>query len=221
MAKLMWDQAGNRFYETGTDRGVLAVYANKALGSPVAWNGLTAVTESPSGAEANPIYADNLKYLNILSAEEFGATIECYTYPDEFLACDGIVEGPTGGYITAQTRAKFAFAFRTKIGNDEMDAGSSSADYKLHLVYNCLAAPSEKSNATINDSPEALTFSYEVSTTPEVFELGGTEYKTAHLIFDTRKHNVAALEDAIYGTAEKEPKFPTPTEALGLVTKKV
>jgi hypothetical protein len=161
---IKWDQDGKRQFETGTDRGVLYVMSDNAYGDGVAWNGLTAVTESPSGAEANPIYADNIKYAELRSAEEFGATIEAYTYPDEFAQCDGSAEIANGVYIGQQGRSKFGFTYRTKVGND-LDTAADT-DYKLHIVYGCTASPSEKAYQTVNDSPEAITFSWEITTTP-------------------------------------------------------
>ena len=164
MSKLVWDKTGERLYETGVDHGVLyPIQAGGLYNKGVAWNGLTAVTESPSGAEASPIYADNIKYLNLMSAEEFGATIEAYTYPDEFAECDGSAEIATGVTIGQQARKVFGLSYRTVIGND---VDSNDYGYKLHLIYGALAAPSEKGYTTINDSPEAITFSWEVSTTP-------------------------------------------------------
>ena len=163
MSKLVWDKAGERFYETGVNKGVL--YPQDVTGAypqGVAWNGLTAVTESPSGAEATPLYADNIKYLNLMSAEEFGATIEAYTYPDEFAVCNGEAALTEGVSIGQQVRKAFGMSYVTKVGND-IDA---EAGYKIHLIYGALAAPSEKAYATVNDSPEAITFSWEVTTTP-------------------------------------------------------
>ncbi|MBQ0142257.1 MAG: hypothetical protein KBT06_05580 [Prevotellaceae bacterium] len=202
MPKITWDDAGERFYETGVKNGVL--YTGTKLtgkdtryGKGVPWNGLTAVNESPSGAEANPIYADNIKYLNLMSNEEFGCTIEAYTYPDEFADCDGSRMLTSGLIINQQTRKRFGFCYRTEIGNDEdgIDHG-----FKLHLIYECLASPSEKSYATMNDSPEAITFSWEVSTTP----IAISGYKdVAHLIIDSRKADstkLATLMDMLYGT---------------------
>ena len=162
--KLVWDETGKRFYETGVDHGVLYPMGDDGkYGKGVAWNGLISVSESPSGAEATPLYADNIKYLNLMSAEEFAATIEAYTYPDEFAACDGSAEVATGIMIGQQSRKTFGLAYRTVIGNDVQ---GNDLGYKIHLIYGCLAAPSEKGYQTINDSPEAITFSWEVSTTP-------------------------------------------------------
>ena len=197
MSKLVWDQTGERYYETGVNQGVL--YPQGEGGTyptGVAWNGLTAVTESPSGAESTPIYADNIKYLNLLSAEEFGATIEAYTYPDEFAQCDGSAEIATGVMIGQQNRKVFGLSYKTALGNDTDGADHG---YKLHLIYGALAAPSEKGYSTINDSPEAITFSWEVTTTP----VSVTGFKpTASITIDSTKVNatkLAALEEILYG----------------------
>ena len=214
MSKLVWDETGKRFYETGVNKGVL--YPQAAEGTypkGVAWNGLTAVTESPSGAEATPLYADNIKYLNLMSAEEFGATVEAYTYPDEFAACNGEVELATGVTIGQQKRTAFGMAYQTKIGNDV----DSEAGYKIHLIYGALAAPSEKAYATVNDSPEAITFSWELTTTP--VEIEGFK-PTASLVIDSTKVNaekLAALEAILYGTEEAEARLPLPNEVLEMV----
>lgn len=203
MAQLTWDETGKRFYETGVDRGVLFLQNSQgAYTNGVAWNGLTAVTESPTGAEANPQYADNIKYLNLVSAEEFGATIEAFTYPDEFAQCDGTATPSAGVSVGQQTRKTFGFAYRTKLGND---IAGSDYGYKLHLIYGALAAPSEKAYATVNDSPEALTFSWEVTTTP--VDVPGLK-PTAQLTIDSTKVDAAALADLealIYGTAGVDP----------------
>lgn len=197
MYKLKWDQTGERLYETGVKQGVL--YPQSASGSypnGYAWNGLTAVTESPSGAEATALYADDIKYLNLLSSEEFGATIEAYTYPDEFAQCDGSAAIASGVMIGQQKRNLFGLAYKTALGND---VDGSDYGYKLHLIYNALAAPSERGYATINDSPEAITFSWEVSTTP----VSVTGFKpTASITIDSTKADpskLAALEDILYG----------------------
>ena len=212
--KLVWDEIGKRTYETGVDRGVLFPMSNAGqYAAGVAWNGLTAVNESPSGAEASPLYADNIKYLELMSAEEFGASIEAYTYPDEFAECDGSAEPAPGVMIGQQPRKKFGFSYRTKLGND---TDGDSHGYKLHLVYNALAAPSEKGYQTINDSPEAITFSWEVTTTPVAVE----GYKpTAHLVIDSTKvdaEKLAQLEALLYGTEEKEASLPTPDEVIAI-----
>lgn len=198
---IQWDQDGQRQFETGTDHGVLYVMSNGTYGNGVPWNGLTAVTESPSGAEANAIYADNIKYAELRSAEEFGATIEAYTYPDEFAVCDGSAEIAEGVYIGQQDRSKFGFSYRTKVGSDTDTAAS---DYKLHIVYGCTASPSEKSYQTVNDSPEAITFSWEITTTP----VPVTGFKNTALITIQKSKvdatKLAALETILYGTAAVE-----------------
>ena len=213
-APLVWDQTGERLYETGVDRGVLYVFDNGAYGAGVAWNGLTNVSEKPSGAEATALYADNIKYLNLISNEEFAATIEAYTYPDEFAECDGSVDIGSGVVIGQQKRKKFCFSYQTKIGND-VDGNDKGVKY--HIVYNCLAAPTEKGYATINDSPEAITFSWEVSTTP--IEVSG--YKpTAIVTIDSTKLTSAqktALEAALYGSSSANSALKTPTELVALI----
>ena len=210
MSKLVWDQAGQRLYETGVKMGVLYVQdASGAYPKGVAWNGLTAVTESPSGAEATPLYADDIKYLNLMSAEEFGATIEAYTYPEEFAECDGSASIATGVYIGQQSRKTFGLCYRTTLGND---TDGNDYGYKLHIVYNALAAVSEKAYATINDSPEAITFSWEFTTTPVAVE----GFKpTACVTIDSTKADavkLAALEAKLYGSESEEPTLPTPAE---------
>lgn len=198
MSKLVWDQTGERLYETGVKQGVL--YPQAAGGiypKGTAWNGLTAATESPSGAEATPLYADDIKYLNLLSTEEFGMTIEAYTYPSEFEQCDGSASIATGVTIGQQARKLFGLAYKTTLGNDEE---MNDYGYKLHLVYGCMASPSEKSYATINDSPEAITFSWEVSTTP--VNVAGFK-PTANITIDSTKVNaekLGGLEAILYGT---------------------
>lgn len=198
MAKLTWDDTGKRLYETGVKNGVLfPMGADGAYAAGVAWNGLTAVTESPSGAEPTPLYADDIKYLELMSNEEFGATIEAYTYPDEFAECDGSVEVTTGVKIGQQPRKTFGLCYRTTLGND---VKGNDYGYKLHIVYGAKAAPSEKAYATINDSPEAITFSWEVTTTPVAVK---GQKPTAHIEIDSTKVNatkLAALEAKLYGT---------------------
>lgn len=213
MSKILWDRPGERWFETGVDRGVL--YIPDSFGvydHGFAWNGLTTVTESPSGAEANPQFADNIKYLNLLSAEQFGCTIEAFTYPDEFAQCDGTATPQPGVAIGQQSRKTFGLSYRTRKGND-LDA---EAGYKLHLVYGCLAAPSEKAYATVNDSPEATSFSWDVTTTP----VDVTGYKpTASLTIDSTKVSstaLATLEDFLYGTAGTDPSLPTPDAVLAI-----
>ena len=213
--KLSWDKSGERFYETGVKNGVLYVQNAGAYPKGVAWNGLTAVTESPSGAEATPLYADDIKYLELTSEEEFGGTIEAYTYPDEFAECDGSAELATGVKISQQKRKSFGLVYKTTLGNDEE---GNDHGYKLHLVYGCKAAPSEKAYATINDSPEAITFSWEFTTTP----VAVTGHKpTAHIEIDSTKADptcLAALEAKLFGTETDEPQLPLPDEVKTLMT---
>lgn len=215
MSKIVWDETGKKTYETGVDHGVLyPMGTDGKYAKGVAWNGLISVSESPSGAEATPLYADNIKYLNLMSAEQFGATIEAYTYPDEFAACDGSAEVATGVMIGQQSRKVFGLCYRTVIGND---VDGNDHGYKLHLIYGCLAAPSEKGYSTINDSPEAITFSWEVSTTPvEV-----PNFKpTACLTIDSTKvdaEKLAALEAKLFGTEEEEATLLLPAEVITLV----
>lgn len=214
MSRIAWDQDGQRRYEAGVDRGVLYKKSGSAYGAGVPWNGLTAVGEKPSGAEANPIYANNIEYLNLVGREKFAATIEAYTFPDEFAECDGSAEITPGLFATQQSRKKFGLCYRSKIGNDV----SEDLGYKLHLVYNGLAAPSEKAHNTINENPEAVTMSWEVSTTP--VEVTGYN-PTAHLIIDSTKTDatkMAALEDILYGTANAAPRLPLPDEVKTLLT---
>ena len=215
MAVLTWDQVGERFYETGVDHGVLYIPTAGVYDSGVAWNGLISVTESPSGAEPSPQYADNIKYLNLLSTEEFGGTIEAYTFPDEFAQCDGTAFPKEGLAVGQQTRKTFGLSYRTKIGND---TDGQDLGYKLHLVYGALAAPSEKAYATVNDSPEAVTFSWEFTTTP--VEVTGLK-PTALLTIDSTKvaeADLTTLEALLYGTAAKEPSLPMPDAVIALFT---
>lgn len=215
--KLVWDAVGERLYETGVDHGVL--YIPNAAGvydTGFAWNGLTTVTESPSGAEATPLYADNIKYLNLISVEEFGATIEAFTYPDEFAQCDGSATPEEGIAVGQQTRKAFGLSYRTQVGND---LDGSDAGYKLHLVYGATAAPTEKAYATINDTPEAITFSWEITTTP----VAVTGLKpTSVITIDSTKVDSAgllALEALLYGTTTPtptEPSLPLPDAVLAL-----
>jgi hypothetical protein len=219
--RLVWDTVGERFYETGVDRGVLYLPTAGAYTIGHAWNGLTAVTESPSGAEATPQYADNIKYLNLVSAEEFSGTIEAFTYPDEFAQCDGTASPVPGLRVGQQSRKTFGLSYRTKIGND-VDGGDHA--YKLHLVYGCLAAPSEKAYATVNDSPEAMALSWEFTTT--AVEVPGLK-PAASLTVDSRDFvgapalaALTALEDALWGPAEGvgTPRLPLPAEVITLLT---
>ncbi len=226
MSRLVWDKIGERLYETGVDRGVL--YPMSADGSypkGVAWNGLTSVSESPSGAESNPIYADNLKYLDLRSDEEFGFTIGAYTYPDEFAECDGSAEPVEGLEITQQARSAFGFSYRSLIGND---TEGRDYGYKLHLVYNAMANPSEKERSTVNDSPEAGEFSWECSTTPVVIAAINPKtskpYRpTAHLVVNSTKigaEKLAALEALLYGSTDGEgvAHMPSPDEVIALLS---
>jgi hypothetical protein len=221
MAQLAWDQTGEREYETGVDHGVL--YQIDQAGEyvdGVAWNGLTTVTESPSGAEASPQYADNIKYLNLVSAEQFGGTIEAFTYPTEFEQNDGSASPTPGVAIGQQNRRPFGFCYRTRKGND---IDGTDFGYKLHLVYGALAAPSEKGYATINDSPEAIAFSWEVSTTPiGVGTIGGVDYKpTASITIDSTKVDptrLATLEGYLYGTSSEDPVMPLPADVIAMMT---
>lgn len=215
MTKLAWDQVGERQYETGTKKGVLYVMGEDGKYSKgVAWNGLTAVTESPSGAEATALYADDIKYLNLMSAEDFAATIEAYMSPEEFDECDGQKEIAPGVTIGQQKRKTFGFSFQTVIGND---VDGNDHGYKIHCIYGALAAPSERSYASVNESPEAMTLSWELSTTP--VSVTGSK-PTAHLEIDSTKiapEKLAALEAILYGSEEEEARLPLPDEIITLV----
>ena len=218
MSKLIWDKTGERQYETGVDRGVLYLFKDGAYKNGTAWNGLTAVNESPSGAEPTALWADNMKYLNLMSAEEFGASIEAYMYPDEFAECDGSKEIAPGVYAGQQKRSTFGFSYRTKIGND-VDGGDYG--YKLHLLYGCLASPSEKGYSTENDSPEAMTLSWEISTTP--VDVPGLK-PTACITIDSTKvkaEELAALEDILYGSETEEARLPLPAELVTIFSTQV
>ena len=211
MAKLTWDDTGKKIYETGVDRGVLyPITTGTTYGTGIPWNGLTAVNESPSGAESNPQYADNIKYLDLTSAEEFGFTIEAFTYPVEFEECDGSAQLSEGVTIGQQTRKMFGFSYRSLVGNDTQ---GTDYGYKIHLVYGCKASPSEKSRSTVNDSPEAITFSWEITTTP--VNVNGHK-PTSHLVVDTtvaEATKVTALETKLYGDASAgTPTLPMPDE---------
>ena len=215
MSKLVWDQSGKRLYETGVDNGVLyPIQTGGVYSKGVAWNGLTAVTESPSGADVNDIYADNMKYLGLVGAEKFGATVEAYTYPDEFAECDGSIELVKGATIGQQNRKVFGMVYRTVIGND---VDGNEHGYKLHLIYGATAAPSEKAYNTINEDPEAITFSWELSTTP----VNVTGHKpTASLTIDSTKADptkLAELEKILFGDTETEPRLPLPDEIAQLL----
>lgn len=216
MAKLVWDAIGEHKYETGVDH--VALYkpnAQKKYVGGVAWNGVSSISESPSGADSNPIYADNIKYLDLRSAEEFGATVECYTYPPEFAECNGEAIVTNGVVIGQQSRKTFGLAYRSIVGNDLQ--GNDYA-YKLHLIYGATASPSEKQYSTVNDSPEAGTFSFELTTTPIAVQ----GYKnTASLTIDTSlfadKDKITALENKLFGTEQDEPELPTPAEVFDLL----
>ena len=216
MAKLVWDESGKRLYETGVEKGVLYVQGeNGTYEKGVAWNGLTAVTESPSGAEPTALYADDIKYLELFSAEEFGATIEAYTYPAEFEACDGSASLGEGVTIGQQDRKAFGLCYRTIVGND---VKGNENGYKLHLIYGAKAKPSEKAYATVNDSPEAVTFSWEVTTTP--VNVAGFK-PTASVTIDSTKiqpEKLKLIEDKLYGTASEEASLPLPDEIKQIIT---
>lgn len=215
MSKIVWDQTGEKLYETGVKNGVL--YPQSSDGNypkGVAWNGLTAVTESPSGAEPTPLYADDIKYLNLMSAEEYAATVEAYTYPDEFAECDGSAEIAPGVSIGQQKRKSFGMSYKTVLGND---TENNAYGYKLHLIYGALAAPSEKAYATINDSPEAITFSWELSTTP--VSVNGFE-PTASITIDSTKvdaEKLKSLEAILYGSESEEARLPLPDEVATIM----
>lgn len=213
--KLIWDKTGERFYETGVNKGVLYPQdANGAYPAGVAWNGLTAVTQSPSGAEASPLYADNIKYLNLMSNEEFGATIEAYTYPEEFAVCNGEISLAAGVSIGQQARKAFGMSYQTRLGND---IDGTEYGYKINIIYGALAAPSEKAYSTINDSPEAITFSWEVTTTP--VEVTGFK-PTASLTIDSTKvaaEKLAQIEAILYGSESEEARLPLPDEIADII----
>ena len=220
MAKLVWDEAGKHIYETGVSKGVLYVMSNTpgTYEKGVAWNGLSSVSESPTGAEVSAIYADNVKYLNLMSREEFEGSIEAYTYPDEFMACDGSAspENAKGFVVGQQDRKTFAFCYQTKVGNDL----NPEAGYKIHIIYGALASPSERSYETVNDSPEAMTFSWDITTTP----VAVTGFKpTAHVELDSTKIDKTKLEKIeakLYGTDEPsgEPTLLMPDEIINMLT---
>lgn len=223
MAKIVWDKAGDHFYETGVKNCVLYIPTAGVYSKGVAWNGITAITESPSGAEATALYADDIKYLSLYSVEEFGATIEAYTYPDEFAECDGSAELVAGVKIGQQVRKPFGLCYRTTIGND---TDGNDHGYKLHIIYGAMASPSEKSYNTINDSPEAVTFSWELTTTP--VNVAGAK-PTASITIDSTKvdeNKLAALEEVLYGkdgtgsdhTGAAEPRLPLPDEIKTIMT---
>lgn len=214
MSRLEWDAIGERFFETGVDQCVLYPIANNAYPMGYAWNGITGVSESPSGADANPIYADNIKYLNLRAAEEFGATVTAYTYPDEFEECDGSVVPVKGLTIGQQSRKMFGLCYRSRLGND---TDGSDHGYKLHLVYGLTASPSERGYSTINDSPEAIEFSWEMNSTP----VAVTGYKPTSVITisseDFTEAQMTVIEDVLYGDANNDPRLPLPDEVVALM----
>lgn len=229
MSKLAWDTAGNRLYETGVDRGVLYVFNTSGAGgryqNGVAWNGLTSVNDSPEGAEPNDLYADNIKYLSLMSVEELNLTIEAYTYPDEFAVCDGSASLADGVTIGQQPRQHFGFCYRTRIGDDEV---GDAKGYKLHLVYDCLASPSEKSYSTVNDSPEAITFSWSVTTSK--VDVGSGNYRPiSSLTIDSTKidsDKLTTIENLLYGkdavtganaSDAIDPTLPSPATILAIM----
>ena len=216
MSKIVWDKIGERFYETGVDRGVLYVQDDQGnYPKGVAWNGLIGVTESPTGAEPTPLYADNIKYLNLISVEEFEASIEAYTYPEEFEECDGSAELAPGITIGQQPRKAFGLCYRTKLGND---LEGDDYGYKLHLIYGAKAAPSEKGYETINDSPDAITFSWDITTTP----VPVTGFKpTSTLVIDSTKvdpDKLVELEEILYGSDQEDARLPLPDEVLSIIS---
>lgn len=214
MSRIAWDQVGERTYETGVDHGVLYLQEDGQYPKAVPWSGLISVSENPSGAEDNALYADNIKYLNIKSAEEFGLSVECYTTPDEWAECDGTAELIKGVRLGQQKRRTFGFSFRSKKGNDTQ---GEEYGYLIHLAYGCSAAPSERGYQTINESPDAITFSYDISTTPVPFD----GYRaTACVVIDSTKIDpeiLAKLEDTLYGTEEAEGHLPLPDELIKIL----
>lgn len=217
MSALVWDNTGEKFFETGVDHGVLYTWnTNSSQYNPgVVWNGLTSVTNSPDGAEPTDLWADNIKYATLRSAETFGATIEAYTYPDEFAECDGSATPKTGVHIGQQARKSFGFCYRTKVGSD---TDTDASKYKIHVIYNATASPSERAYETVNDSPDAITFSWEITTTP----VNVTGYKpTSEIVIDVWKLSSAdktALENKLYGTGGTEPTLPEPDALLALIS---
>lgn len=217
MAVITWDETGKRFYETGVDHGVLYPISETGKYTPgVAWNGLTALTETPEGAEIEDLYADNIKYLSLLSAETFGGTIEAYTYPDEFMECDGSKELSAGVVAYQQTRKTFGLCYRTVLGND---VDGNDKGYKLHLIYGCKASVSERAYSTINDSPEAITFSWEFKSTPVTVSKAGFKPTSCIIIDSTKvaKEKMTLLENKLYGDVSTEPELPLPDEVLSII----
>lgn len=216
MSRLVWDNDGERFFETGVSQGVLYPFINGAYANGVVWNGLTSFSDSPEGGEPEDLYADNIKYLSLMSTENFNFSIEAYTYPEEFGACDGSAEIATGVYAGQQKRQKFGFVCKTQIGND---ADGADKGYKLHLCYGCLASPSEKSYETINDSPEAITFSWDVTTTPVA--INDSFKPTAHIVIDSTKADstkLAAFETTLFGGDSTEATLPLPAAVISALT---
>lgn len=217
MAVITWDETGKRFYETGVDHGVLYPISESGKYTPgVAWNGLTALTETPEGAEIEDLYADNIKYLSLLSAETFGGTIEAYTYPDEFMECDGSKELSAGVVAYQQTRKTFGLCYRTVLGND---VDGNDKGYKLHLIYGCKASVTERAYSTINDSPEAITFSWEFKSTPVTVSKAGFKPTSCIIIDSTKvaKEKMTLLEKKLYGDTSVEPELPFPDEVLSII----
>lgn len=217
MAVITWDETGKRFYETGVDHGVLYPISEAGKYTPgVAWNGLTALTETPEGAEIEDLYADNIKYLSLLSAETFGGTIEAYTYPDEFMECDGSKELAAGVVVYQQTRKTFGLCYRTVLGND---VDGNDKGYKLHLIYGCKASVTERAYSTINDSPEAITFSWEFKSTPVTVSKAGFKPTSCIIIDSTKvaKEKMTLLENKLYGDVSTEPELPLPDEVLSII----
>lgn len=217
MAVITWDETGKRFYETGVDHGVLYPISESGKYTPgVAWNGLTALTETPEGAEIEDLYADNIKYLSLLSAETFGGTIEAYTYPDEFMECDGSKELAAGVVAYQQTRKTFGLCYRTVLGND---VDGNDKGYKLHLIYGCKASVSERAYSTINDSPEAITFSWEFKSTPVTIAKDGFKPTSCIIIDSTKvaKEKMTLLENKLYGDVSTDAELPLPDEVLTII----
>lgn len=220
MAVLTWDAAGSRYYETGVDRGVLYIPdSGGAYSNGVAWNGLISVTEKPTGAEANPMYADNIKYLNLYSVEQFGATIEAYTYPDEWSQFDGLISPYAGTTVGQQAKKYFGLSYRTKLGNDTT---GDDYGYKLHLIYGAVASPTERAYSSVNETPEPITFSWEITTTPvAVSTIGSNVFRpTALITIDSTKVNATALgnlQSLLWGTVGQNPQLPTPDVVLSTI----
>ena len=216
---LKWDQVGQRYYENGVSHGVLYTMTNNAYDAGVVWNGLTSISESPDGAEPNDLYADDRKYLTLRSVETFGGTIEAYTYPDEFAECDGTAVIANGVYLGQQTRKAFGLCYRTNVGNDTSDTEDDG--YKLHLVYNCTASPSDKSYESVNDSPDAITFSWEFTSTAVSLTVHSDYKDVSTIVIDSTKcdkDKLAALEKKLYGSGDDTPTLPTPDEVITMMS---